>query len=282
MVIKIPIINHSSEPIAQNKEVNKKIEQNIFSSGNLTRKSGYLNPQFHNSLLDPDEFINSKNYDDGIEKTVPQKLNLPKNATEPLKINFFRRESILSKPIEAARVANSLIQLINLKDSYTGQHSKKVKSISEKFAKKLNLSKFDEEIITLGAAFHDIGKIGVEESILNNPLKLSDEEFKKIQEHPVIGAKILEGLPCFNGEVSRIVKHHHENWDGSGYPDRLSGLKIPLGARIISIADSYHAMTSNRPYRDALGNEEALKRLKKGAGKQWDPYLIEKFLKGLN
>lgn len=203
------------------------------------------------------------------EKSIPQKPIEPKPVLE---------QSLLQKSIDTVNIAKSFVNLINLKDNYTGIHSQKVQNYSDKFAQKLNLSKNDAEAISLGAAFHDIGKIGIPESILNSKSQLSDEEFKKIQEHPVLGAKIIEGVPEFKGKVSKIVKHHHENWDGTGYPDNLSGENIPLGARVIAIADSYHAMTSDRPYRKGLPIEKAVEILKDGAGKQWDPALVDKFI----
>ena len=222
-----------------------------------------------------DEFVQSSliTKPDDIKLQEYQRSILPKQAAnmQPALI-----KSPLQKTCPVENLASSLISLIDLKDSYTGFHSKAVKNYSESLAKKLNLSGLDVETIGLGAAFHDIGKIGTSEAILNKQSKLTDEEFEEIKKHPAMGSQILEDIPAFRGPISNIVKHHHENWDGSGYPEGLSKEKIPLGARIVAI-DTYHAMTSDRPYRNGLPQEEAVRRLHAGAGTQWDPMLINKF-----
>lgn len=176
-------------------------------------------------------------------------------------------------------VAKSMIKIIDAKDNYTAQHSNAVRDYAQKFASSLGLSKNKIEDISIGAVFHDIGKIGIADSILKSKLPLDFNEFEEIKKHTQIGYEILQDMPNFKGIVSKIVKHHHEHWDGSGYPEGLKGENIPFEARLVAIVDSYHAMTSNRPYRKGLSEQEAFKRLKQGSGKQWDPYLIKEFSK---
>ena len=259
----------------------------------------------NNSKIKPEEMklrnnslFNNKNVKNS--SIFFQKTAVNKNAYEISKKNIFESQKIFadkltatSSPINAApsvstgllkktcdiqNIAKTMIKMIDAKDEYTGQHSHAVQARAVAFAKSLGLSKHEIERIKIGSAFHDIGKIGIPETILNSSSPLTDKEFEKIKQHPDIGYKILEDIPAFSGIISKIVKHHHENWDGSGYPDKLSGENIPLAARIVAIVDSYHAMTSNRPYRKGLSIKETLKRLKEGAGKQWDPALIDKFI----
>ena len=205
-----------------------------------------------------------------------------------IKPQIKQQQAALGQPVQSQRimqdscavsnVAKSLLKALEVKDPYTKSHSKAVKNYSKALAENINLSKPEVELISLASVFHDIGKIGVPETILHKESKLDDNEYNQIKKHPEAGSKILEGIPTFKGTVSDIVRHHHENWDGTGYPDGLSGKSIPLGARIVAIADTYHAMTSDRPYRKGLPQEEAVRRLKEGAGSQWDPALVNKFI----
>lgn len=174
---------------------------------------------------------------------------------------------------------NSLISIIQAKDSYTAKHSKDVQTYAEAFATHLGIRGYEFKNISHGAALHDIGKIGIPDNILNSNKTLTDEQYAKLKEHPEIGCKLLQQMPAFSGPVSKIVKHHHEHWDGTGYPSGLSGDKIPLGSRIVAILDSYDAMTTDRPYRKGMPKEAAIERLQEGAGKQWDPSLIKEFSK---
>jgi HD-GYP domain-containing protein (c-di-GMP phosphodiesterase class II) len=278
MGLKFPFLNQS----LQLGQPNKTVQNNLFESPSIKNQPDLFN--FKNSVNSDTFSLNSANSSyrtDVFEHSInPIKFSIfsEKPVTKPNETNPVFVKSLLQKPIDTGSVANSLVNLIDLKDSYTGAHSQAVQYYSDQFVKKLNISNLEAESISLGAAFHDIGKIGIPESILNSSSRLTDEEYKKIKEHPVLGDKILEGLPSFKGKVSKIVRHHHESWDGSGYPDNLSGTDIPLGARIVAIADSYHAMTSDRPYRKGLPVKEAVNILKDGAGKQWDPNLVDKFI----
>ena len=172
----------------------------------------------------------------------------------------------------------SLALALDAKDSYTEGHSKRVSEYAFMLAKSLGLDYQEMEWIRLAALMHDIGKIGIPESILCKPGKLTKEEYEVMKKHPVIGAKILKPIGPLE-KVANLVLYHHEYWDGSGYPHGISKAEIPLGARIVCIVDAYQAMTSNRPYRSSLSFDEAVSRLKSGKEKQWDPDLVEMFIK---
>lgn len=168
----------------------------------------------------------------------------------------------------------SLSQALEAKDEYTSGHAQRVSLFAIVIAKEMGLNPIDVESVELSALLHDIGKIGVPEGILTKPAKITDEEYEEIKKHPIHGFKILEPLEHL-GKVLPGIKHHHERWDGEGYPDRLKGEDIPLSARIVCVVDAFDAMTSTRPYRKALPDEEALRRLKKDSGTQFDPQVTE-------
>jgi diguanylate cyclase (GGDEF)-like protein/putative nucleotidyltransferase with HDIG domain len=156
------------------------------------------------------------------------------------------------------------------RDRYTGEHSEAVIDMSGAVARNLGLNAVEVERIKSAALLHDIGKVAIPDEILHKPGPLTDAEWKLMKEHPVIGERILRVLPGL-GTVARIVRHEHERWDGRGYPDGLAGEEIPLGSRIIIAADTYHAITSDRPYRAARSHSEAVEELTKCAGTQFDP-----------
>lgn len=185
------------------------------------------------------------------------------------------------KNIYSADILDSIQSLalaLDAKDSYTEGHSKRVAEYASILAKNLSLDLQEIEWIRLAATMHDIGKIGIPESILCKPSKLTKEEYEIMKKHPVIGARILKPIKPLE-KVANLVLYHHEYWDGSGYPNGMKGESIPIGSRIVSIVDAFQAMTSNRPYRATLPFEEAVKRLKEGKQKQWDPDLVELFIK---
>ncbi len=172
----------------------------------------------------------------------------------------------------------SLAAALDAKDSYTHGHSRRVTGLALALAREIKMN--DNEINTLkhAALLHDIGKIGIAESILQKPSSLTNEEFDCIKNHPITGARILESVE-FLKSVCLQIKHHHERFDGRGYPDKLAGAQIPLGSRIIALADTYDAMTSTRPYRQGLSHETALEEIKRCAGSQFDPEVVEIFVK---
>ncbi|MDI6735735.1 MAG: HD domain-containing protein [bacterium] len=171
----------------------------------------------------------------------------------------------------------ALASTIDAKDPYTYGHSERVAQYSLAIAEELGCSLKEKEDIQLAAMLHDIGKIGLPDEILHKPSGLTDEEFEEIKRHPLKGSKILEHIK----ELTAIIpgmRHHHERFEGGGYPDKLKGEDIPLIAKIISVADAYDAMTSDRSYRTSLGSDEAIKRIKDCAGTQFDPKIVNIFV----
>jgi len=171
-----------------------------------------------------------------------------------------------------------LVEAIDAKDAYTRGHSDRVRKWSVALAEKLGFSEKKLESLEFGALLHDIGMIGIKDEVLQKHGPLNSMEYEHIQEHPLIGVKIVEGGSSFKDEIP-IIRHHHERFDGSGYPDGLVGENIPLEARIISIADAFDAMSSLRPYRREMSQEDALVEMEKGKGKQFDPNILEIFIK---
>jgi len=171
----------------------------------------------------------------------------------------------------------ALVNAIEAKDPYTRGHSERVTCYSLEMGKKLNLSPKRLEILQHAAILHDIGKIGTDLNILHKNGLLTDEEYETVKEHPLIGSQILEPI-SFLQDVKTIITEHHERFDGKGYPDGKKGEELSLEARIISIADAFDAMVSDRPYRKAMDYQDALEEIKRCAGTQFDPKLVELFI----
>jgi hypothetical protein len=185
---------------------------------------------------------------------------------------FHQQEELLTG------VVRSLVNTLDAKDSYTCGHSDRVADSARLIASQMNMdAEFCERIYMTGL-LHDVGKIGVPDEVLNKPGQLSDEEFDLIRQHPVIGYEILSHLPNFSYVLPGVL-HHHEAFNGRGYPHGLSGDRIPLEARILAVADAYDAMTSNRPYRRGMATDRAEAILRDGAGSQWDPDCIDAFFR---
>ena len=165
-------------------------------------------------------------------------------------------------------------QAIDLKDVYTGRHARDSAEIAVRIARALRLPEPEVRKIQFAGMLHDIGKIGVSGKIIRKPSSLDPEEMALMRRHPVIGAEIMQPVELLS-EASKIVRHHHEHFDGSGYPDGLRGEQIPIGSRTVLVADAFNAITTNRPYRKARSKAEALQVLKKHAGTQFDPRVVE-------
>ncbi len=172
----------------------------------------------------------------------------------------------------------ALAYALEVKDKYTSGHSQRVADVSAAIAKELHLSEESIDKIVLAGLVHDIGKIGVRESVLNKPERLTNEEFQHIQNHPVIGEHILSPI-AGDEEILKHIRNHHARFDGTGYPDRLKGYQIPMGARILAVADAYEAMTSERPYRKAMSDEAACAELKRCKETQFDPEVVDAFFR---
>lgn len=167
--------------------------------------------------------------------------------------------------------------LIEKRDKYTGMHSSNVQKISIQIGKQLNLSPMEIDELSIAALLHDIGKIGVPEQVLSKPGKLTQEEYEQVKAHSRMGSDTIKDIPRLKN-IAKYILHHHERFDGGGYPEGLKGKEIPLLSRIISVADVYDALTSDRVYRKRLTSREALHLMKEGKGSQFDPKLIEIFI----
>jgi len=172
----------------------------------------------------------------------------------------------------------TLSSVVDMKDAYTGKHSEEVARYSMLIAEELDLDDHQRFALRLGGLLHDFGKLSISDSIIHKTSKLSDEEFDEIKRHPIKGYDIVKHI-VDDPLVLSCVKSHHEKFDGTGYPDNLKGVEIPILSRIICVADSYHAMISNRSYRQALGHEYAVSQLLKYSGTQFDPEIVDAFMK---
>lgn len=183
-----------------------------------------------------------------------------------------REGEVLFQAIQALAAA------VDAKDPYTASHSERVAKIALTFGKAIGLSSDEQYLLRLAATMHDVGKIGIPDCVLTKPAQLASEEWKLIKQHPSIGASIMGRIKELH-LVAQAIRHHHERIDGKGYPDGLRNGAIPLLSRLIAIADAYEAMTSDRVYRKQLGRDRALEELKLYAGSQFDPDLVEVFLR---
>ncbi|MGB9783248.1 MAG: HD domain-containing phosphohydrolase [Moorellaceae bacterium] len=181
---------------------------------------------------------------------------------------------------DAFPTLRALIALINTKDRYTFGHSERVMSYALALAEKLSLSEQEKDTLRYGAYLHDLGKIELDNSLLNKSGPLTENEWKFIHNHTIWGSEMVKPLVFFQ-EISQIIRYHHENFDGTGYPEGLQGEQIPLLARIVRLADSFDAMTTDRPYRKALSFAEASQELRRYAGKHYDPALVDLFLEAV-
>ncbi len=190
------------------------------------------------------------------------------------------RVAIQSRRLEELFLASiqSLADALEVKDPYTHGHSVRVSQYSSVIARSLNLEAEDVRQVELGGRVHDIGKIGVRESVLNKAGPLTDDEYQHIMTHPVVGWRILSPLLSEMPKALNIVHSHHERFDGRGLPDKLAGTDIPIEARIAAVADTFDAMTSARPYRPGVPLAATIRELRRCAGAQFDPVVVEAFL----
>lgn len=200
------------------------------------------------------------------------------NKVIPILADLIEMESLEGR-IEALNreILISLIEAIEMRDPSTRGHSEEVAKLAVELGKALNLPREDIEILEIAGYIHDIGKLKVPDEILLKPGRLDSNEWKIMKLHPVWGAEMLSRITALKG-IDKIVRHHHERWDGNGYPDGLKGEEIPFLSRILAIADSFQAMISDRYYRKALSIPEAIEELKRGKGKQFDPNLVDVFI----
>ena len=176
-----------------------------------------------------------------------------------------------------SKLLESMADAVDLRDPYTGGHSRRVTEYSLRILHEMSVIGPEVDLIRSAARVHDIGKIGIPDQILNKPGRLTPEEKGIMDSHPARGAELLARYTDFARGMN-IVRHHHERWDGQGYPDGLKGLDIPFGARVIAVADSFDAMTSDRPYRTGIPIDKAAQILREGRGHQWESIVIDAFL----
>jgi diguanylate cyclase (GGDEF)-like protein/putative nucleotidyltransferase with HDIG domain len=191
-------------------------------------------------------------------------------------LSEFRRVASGADRIARFRAAASLARAVDSRDAYIGSHSERVANLAGEIAAQLDLPAEDVELTRLAGRLHDLGKLAIPEEILRKPAALGDAERLVIERHPQIGFRMLESLGV--DPIANWVLHHHERWDGAGYPDGLAGDRIPLGARIIFVSDAFDAMTSDRLYRDALSYEDAVAEVERCAGSQFDPDVVAAFV----
>lgn len=176
------------------------------------------------------------------------------------------------------QIIAALVAAIEMTDGYTYGHSLRDAAYAAALADEMGLPPQQVENIRRGALLHDIGKVFVSERILRKSDELTDEEFESVRKHSALGAGVLSKVQALK-DVARIVRHHHERFDGSGYPDGLADDRIPLGARVVAVVDAFGAMTTDRPYRKTMSVEEAVAELERHAGDQFDPRVVEAFLR---
>ena len=203
-------------------------------------------------------------YHKNLEKLVEERTEKLQLAYRTLKKAYLDSVKVLAEAIDA-------------KDPYTRGHSDRVRRMSLRIATSLGFTEERMEMLEYGALLHDIGKIGIKDEILRKPGALTPEEYQAIQEHPLIGVKIVEGIEFFKDKIP-MIRNHHEHFDGKGYPDGLAGEDIPLEARMIAVPDAFDAMASLRPHRGSMPLEDILLEMEKYKGKQFDPKILEIFL----
>jgi putative nucleotidyltransferase with HDIG domain len=176
-----------------------------------------------------------------------------------------------------SRTLGVLCDALESKDAYTADHAEEVATLARITAGELGITAARQRNLRYAALLHDIGKIGVRSELLTKPSRLTPDEYREVQAHSDIGAKLLQRIPMLT-EIAPLVRAVHERWDGGGYPDGLAGAAIPIEARIVSVCDAWHAMTSDRPYRPAMSRGQALAELLRGSGSQFDADVVRAFV----
>ena len=195
----------------------------------------------------------------------------------PISMTYSVFKNIKETRLETVQILNDMADTVDLRDVYTGGHSKQVAELVHQMLRQLKILGPEATLIEIAARLHDIGKIGIPDRILLKPGQLSAEEMALMQTHSQKGAELISKYKDFS-RGAEMIRYHHERWDGQGYPAGLKGHQIPFGARLIAVADSFEAMTTDRPYRKALSAHQAIQILLEGRGKQWDPQIVNAFV----
>lgn len=202
-------------------------------------------------------------------------VKIASRATGPLMASYI---GILQhKRMRDASIIAALASAVEAKDTYTGGHAQRVAGLAGKIAAGIDPLLGQDEQLRFGFVLHDVGKIGVPEGILRKESALTPDEWVLMKTHPLIGIQIISPL-ALDRQIEDVVRHHHERWDGRGYPDGLAALEIPLGARIFSVADTFDAMTTDRPYRRGVSISDAIREIQEQSGKQFDPAAVDAFI----
>jgi HD-GYP domain-containing protein (c-di-GMP phosphodiesterase class II) len=202
-------------------------------------------------------------------------------AVLPLAALYVSYRRYLDLNEQTRAVMETLADMVDKRDRITSQHSRRVTEHVQQILRAVGSVPLTEaETIVAAARIHDLGKIGVSDACLHKPGPLNADEWREMAQHPVIGAQLLKPLSMYQ-EGLAIVRHHHERWDGRGYPDGLAGEQIPFGARVLAVADAFDVMTSDRPYKRAVSAEQALDEIQLKSGTQFDPVVVQAFCRAM-
>ncbi len=215
------------------------------------------------------------------EPFSPDKIRLVHSIGDQAASALYRDELFVQLKESYLATVLALANAVEAKDTYTADHSQRLAIMSLAIGREMGMTEQELEGLRYGAILHDIGKIGIPDAVLQKPSRLNPGEWVQMREHPSIGAQILEPIPHL-ASAAQVVRHHHERYDGKGYPDGLAGEAIPLGARILTVVDSYSAIMDRRVYKEARSHAEAVSELRKHAGTQFDPRVVEVFLAKIN
>lgn len=243
--------------------------------GEKCKKCPVIKKQKHDEITDLIMVINLLLYRLNKSQDELTKLNTM------LTINNEELGLALQDVSNSKEVINTLVKAIEARDTYTHGHSERVTLYAEIISEIMGITEEEIKVINNAAILHDIGKIGINDAILNKPLSLTEEEFAQVKKHSEIGEEILCKL-TFAQKFLKYIRHHHEWYNGAGYPEGLKQEAIPMGARILAVADAYDAMTSDRPYRPGMSQKQALQIISEGSGKQWDPKVAQALLAHFN
>jgi putative nucleotidyltransferase with HDIG domain len=207
---------------------------------------------------------------------IPHEASTPEYALQLADERMYARKQIRSSPT-GEQTRDVLVRIMHAKQPNLPEHSTGVSQLAVAVGRRLGMNAEELDELVRAAELHDIGKVGIPDAILDKPGPLDDEEWDFIRQHPVVGERILSAAPALR-PVAKIVRAHHERWDGGGYPDQLMGTEVPLAARIVAVCDAYHAITTERCYRPARTVEAARAELRNEAGRQFDPLVVDAFL----